>query len=183
MTHDLRFAEAGPGDVAGRRDRYVELYRETMAEPPFREGDDEARSFGRELDGELAAEGFAAVELWAGDELGGFCYGYQGPPLSATGWMGRATTAVAPADRPLLDAQWAVGWLIVAPRWQGSGRGSQLFDRLMRHRTTPYAWLVTWPFDTPAVRLYERRGWERLGSGPLGWHDADRVVMAHRSPP
>jgi len=89
----------GPGDVAGRRDRYEALYAETMAAAPFREGDTEARSFGRELDGELSAPGFVSAELWVDEALGGFCYGYEGPPLSTTGWMGKVTAAVVMAHR------------------------------------------------------------------------------------
>jgi len=38
-------------------------------------------------------------------------------------------------------------------------------------------WLVTYPFDCPAVRLYRSRGWIELGRGPLGMRSAERVVM------
>jgi hypothetical protein len=41
----------------------------------------------------------------------------------------------------------------------------------------PRAWLVTYPFDCPAVRLYRSRGGIELGRGLLGMGSAVRVVM------
>ena len=36
--------------------------------------------------------------------------------------------------------------------------------------------------DTPARALYRSLGFRELGRGPLGWHDAERVVRgAHRA--
>jgi hypothetical protein len=31
--------------------------------------------------------------------------------------------------------------------------------------------------DTPARALYRSLGFRELGRGPLGWHDAERVVL------
>jgi hypothetical protein len=39
------------------------------------------------------------------------------------------------------------------------------------------AWLVTHDLDTPARALYRSLGFRELGRGPLGWHDAERVVL------
>jgi hypothetical protein len=48
---------------------------------------------------------------------------------------------------------------------------------------TERAWLVTHDLDTPARALYRSLGFRELGRGPLGWHDADRVVLGAELPP
>jgi hypothetical protein len=40
------------------------------------------------------------------------------------------------------------------------------------------AWLVTHDLDTPARALYRSLSWRQIGRGPLGWHEAERVVLA-----
>jgi hypothetical protein len=45
------------------------------------------------------------------------------------------------------------------------------------------AWLITHDLDTPARALYRSLGFQLLGHGPLGWHDADRVVLGADLPP
>lgn len=164
--------------VCNRVSEYKDVYAAALGMPPFNEGGNEAELFGAELTGELSAEGFVSVEARAESTLTGFCYGYVGPVASDHGWMGTVTAAVAADKRVFIDQQWAVGWLAVRPEWQGWGLGSRLFDRLMGHCATAHAWLVTWCDETlPAARMYTSRGWEILGTGPLGWYKSPRSVM------
>jgi hypothetical protein len=95
-----------------------------------------------------------------GEDLGGFAYGFDTPPtLPTDGWYSR-----------LLDA--------VGPAWQGRGPGRRLFLRLLAGTAKRRAWLVAHDLDSPARALYRSLGWREIGRGPLGWHEAERVVPA-----
>jgi hypothetical protein len=37
---------------------------------------------------------------------------------------------------------------------------------------------VAHDLDSPARALYRSLGWQEIGRGPLGWHEAERVVLA-----
>jgi hypothetical protein len=48
---------------------------------------------------------------------------------------------------------------------------------------TDRAWPITHDQDTPARALHRSLGFRQLGHGPLGWRDADRVVLGAELPP
>ena len=57
---------------------------------------------------------------------------------------------------------------------------------LVREAVGPAAaegWLITHDLDIPARALYRSLGFRELGHGPLGWHEADRVVLGAELPP
>lgn len=68
-------------------------------------------------------------------------------------------------------------WIAVRPDRRGRGIGRELLGRLLAGAGSDRAWLVTHDLDTPARALYRSLGFRHLGHGPLGWHDADRVVL------
>jgi RimJ/RimL family protein N-acetyltransferase len=82
-------------------------------------------------------------------------------------------------------------WIAVHPDWRGRGLGRRLLEHLLAEADTERAWLVTHDLDTPARALYRSLGFHELGRGPLGWHDAERLVLGaflppggrHRDPP
>jgi ribosomal protein S18 acetylase RimI-like enzyme len=82
-----------------------------------------------------------------------------------------------------LAGQFAVVWIAVRPDRRGRGLGRELLERLLDGAGTERAWLVTHDLDTPARALYRSLGFRELGRGPLGWHDADRVVLGAELPP
>jgi hypothetical protein len=57
----------------------------------------------------------------------------------------------------------------------------QLLERLLAGADR--AWLITHDLDPPAQALYRSLGFQQLGRGPLGWHDAERVVLGADLPP
>jgi GNAT superfamily N-acetyltransferase len=155
------------------------IYLAALAQPPFGEGDEQADAFAAELADEVDESGFRCCVALAGDEPVGFAYGC---PASMEGpedaWTRELVDSVGPdVAARWIRAQFAFIWTAVQPRWQGHGLGGRLHDALLETATQPRAWLVTYPFDCPAVRLYRSRGWIELGRGPLGMRSAERVVM------
>jgi ribosomal protein S18 acetylase RimI-like enzyme len=82
-----------------------------------------------------------------------------------------------------LEGQFAVVWIAVRPERRGRGIGRTLLERLLASAGTDRAWLITHDLDTPAQALYRSLGFQQLGRGPLGWHDAERVVLGTDLPP
>jgi ribosomal protein S18 acetylase RimI-like enzyme len=173
----------GPG-TAAVGDQLVAVYRAAMAAPPFFESEVETGWFAQELAGELTEAGFRCWVAGDGDRTVGFAYGFPTPEVPSDGWYGSLREAVGPdaADHWLVG-QFAVVWIAVHPDRRGRGLGRRLLERLLAGAPTDRAWLVTHDLDTPARALYRSLGFRELGRGPLGWHDAERVVLgAHLAP-
>jgi ribosomal protein S18 acetylase RimI-like enzyme len=167
----------GPG-TAAVGDQLVAVYRAAMAAPPFFESEVETGWFAQELAGELTEAGFRCWVAGDGDRTVGFAYGFPTPEVPSDGWYGSLREAVGPdaADHWLVG-QFAVVWIAVHPDRRGRGLGRRLLERLLAGASTDRAWLVTHDLDTPARALYRSLGFRELGRGPLGWHDAERVVL------
>jgi GNAT superfamily N-acetyltransferase len=161
-------------------DRLVDVYRAAFAPAPFHETDVEAGWFARELATELELDGFRCCVARQGEDLGGFAYGFDTPAtLPPDSWYSSLLDAVGPeaAERWVLG-QFAVGWLAVRPGLQGQGLGRRLFRRVLAGTTKRRAWLVAHDLESTAMALYRSLGWHEIGRGPLGWHAAERVVLA-----
>jgi ribosomal protein S18 acetylase RimI-like enzyme len=168
----------GPA-TAAVSDQLVAVYRAAMAAPPFFETEVETGWFAAELAGELDEAGYRCWVGRDGDRVVGFAHGFPTPEVPAGGWYGSLREAVGPdAAGHWLEGQFAVVWIAVHPDRRGRGLGRRLLERLLAGAGTERAWLVTHDLDTPARALYRSLGFRELGHGPLGWHDADRVVLA-----
>jgi GNAT superfamily N-acetyltransferase len=155
------------------------IYLAALSQPPFCEGDEQADAFAAELADEVEEAEFRCCVAWVGDALVGFAYGcpaYADEPVDS--WTRELVDSVgADVAETWIRAQFAFIWTALRPEWQGRGLGGRLHDALLATATQPRAWLVTYPFDCPAVRLYRGRGWVELGRGRLGTGSAERVVM------
>jgi GNAT superfamily N-acetyltransferase len=140
----------------------VDVYREAFGASPYSEGEAEVARFADEvLPRDAARAGFRCVVARDGGAVVGFAYGYTGAP--GQWWHDWVVS--------LLDAAVAEEWmagafelveLAVRPAAQGRGTGGRLHDAVLAglpHRT---AVLSTQDEDTPARRLYLRRGWVPL---------------------
>jgi ribosomal protein S18 acetylase RimI-like enzyme len=168
--------------TAAVADQLVAVYRAAMAAPPFFETELETGWFADELAGEVGEPGFRCWAARDGDRLVGFAYGFPTPEVPADGWYGLLRQAAGDGAGTWLEGQFAVVWIAVHPDWRGRGLGRRLLERLLAGAGTGRAWLVTHDLDTPARALYRSLGFRELGRGPLGWHDAERLVLAAELP-
>jgi ribosomal protein S18 acetylase RimI-like enzyme len=174
----------GPA-TAAVRDQLVAVDRAAMGAPPFAETEVETGWFADELADEVAEAGYRCWLAYDDDDrVAGFAYGFPTPEIPTDGWYGSLRQAVGPdgAER-WLTGQFAVVWIAVHPDRRGRGIGRALLEHLLAGAGTERAWLVTHDLDTPARALYRSLGFRQLGRGPLGWHDADRVVLGAGLPP
>jgi len=172
----------GPG-AAAVSDQLVAVHRAAMGAAPFFETDVETGWFAEELAGELTEAGYRCWVATEDDRVVGFAYGLPTPEIPADGWYGLVREAVGPAAAERwLAGQFAVVWIAVHPDHRGRGLGRRLLERLLAEAGTERAWLIAHDLDTPARALDRSLGFRRLGHGPLGWHDADRVVLGAELP-
>jgi ribosomal protein S18 acetylase RimI-like enzyme len=173
----------GPA-TAAISDQLVAVYQAAMGAPPFHETEVETGWFAEELADELGEPGFHCWVASEDDRVVGFAYGYETREIPAEGWYGLVREAVGPAAaEQWLAGQFSVVWIAVHPDRRGRGIGRALLERLLAGAGTDRAWLITHDLDTPAQALYRSLGFQHLGRGPLGWHDADRVVLGANLPP
>jgi Acetyltransferase (GNAT) domain len=71
---------------------------------------------------------------------------------------------------------------LVRPGPGGGRPGRRLLERLLAEAGAGRAWLITHDLDIPARARYRSLGFQELGHGPLGWHDADRVALGAELP-
>jgi GNAT superfamily N-acetyltransferase len=176
---DVRLETLDGAATSGIASELRAIYLAALAQPPFGEGEEQTDAFAAELADEVSGAGFRCCVALAGAGPVGFAYGC--PAFTAEpedSWTRELVDSVgAEVAEDWIRAQFAFIWTAVRPEWQGRGLGGRLHDALLKTATQPRAWLVTYPFDCPAVRLYRRRGWVELGRGPLGMGSAERVVM------
>jgi ribosomal protein S18 acetylase RimI-like enzyme len=165
-------------------DQLVAVYRAAMGAPPFGETEVETGWFAQELADELTEPGYRCWVASDDDgQVAGFAYGIPTPEIPPDGWYGSLREAVGPdGAEQWLTGQFAVVWIAVRPERRGRGLGRALLERLLAGAGTERAWLVTHDLDTPARALYRSLGFRELGRGPLGWHDAERVVLGAELP-
>ena len=180
MTDLARLDGRGAAAVS---DQLVAVYRAAMGAAPFFETEVEAGWFAEELAGEVEEDGYRCwwrprTTGWSASPTA--CPRPRSPPTAGTAWSGR------PSARPPPSA----GWPASSP-WSGSpstpttggGLGRRLLERLLAEAGTDRAWLITHDLDSPARALYRSLGFLQLGHGPLGWRDADQVVLGAELPP
>ncbi|HEX9012762.1 MAG TPA: GNAT family N-acetyltransferase, partial [Anaerolineaceae bacterium] len=118
---------------------------------------------------------------WACDPYGklvGFAYGYSGAP--GQWWYDTITVGMDPVlvDRWLSDYFEFVE-LAVDPGLQGQGIGGRLHDALLGCTRCATAALTTAQIVTPALHLYQRRGWTTIRSNYIfPGDDVVRRIMA-----
>jgi GNAT superfamily N-acetyltransferase len=144
------------------RAEIVDVYREAFGASPYFEGEAEVARFAQQaLPRHVAHAGFRCVVARDEGSVVGFAYGYT----SAAGqWW--HDWVVAQLDPPVA-MEWTTDAFVlvelaVRPAAQGHGTGGRLHDAVLAglpHRT---ALLSTRDEDTPARRLYRRRGWVPL---------------------
>jgi ribosomal protein S18 acetylase RimI-like enzyme len=137
----------------------VEIYYRAFSDPPYNTDYGDRVAFEAVVQRHILRSGFCG--FWACDPFGkpvGFAYGYTGS--AGQWWYDTVTRGLNPA----LVMRWLVAYfefaeLAVLPAFQGQGIGARLHDTLLactRHAT---ASLTTAQDRTPALALYEKRGW------------------------
>jgi ribosomal protein S18 acetylase RimI-like enzyme len=162
----------------------VEVYRRAFGADPYRENETQVRRFAEDaLPRHAQRAGFrCVVAIDTREEAVGFAYGYVGGP--GQWWYENVASKLGPQ---LLE-RWASDYfefveLAVHPAMQRRGIGCALHDGLLDGVDQRTALLSTREDETPALRLYRRRGWRQLlGGVQLPGATASIVVLGRPLP-
>ncbi len=157
---DVTFHSLTAKDIEQVKDQIVGVYAAAFAGPPYNRTAEVAIDFADTFPRHARLEAFRM--LTARDEgagkIVGFGYGYTGMP--GQWWYDLVSQVMSAEQRERwLSNVFELTELAVLPGYQGHGIGGRLHDLLLDplpHRT---AVLSTIRMDTPAFRLYRKRGW------------------------
>lgn len=126
-------------------------------------------------------EGFQGFKAKDEDgRLAGFAYDYQSFPGQFYREKPAAQLTEAEIIYWLKDCFEFVE-LVVEPSCKRRGIGSLLHDRLMMENGNEMSVLTTWVANQPAIRLYEKKGWQLIKSNvPVVSADNPQVIMGCR---
>ena len=164
----IAYEEVLPGEAAAQVQAFLDIYLAAFSPPPYHAGERQLEQLHNTIPAHAARPGYRCViarEHSTGRPLG-FAYGYTG--AKGQWW----TDQVAQASPSLERDRWLPGHfefveLAVHPSHQRRGIGGCLHDRLIAGRSEGRALLSTIDEPTPALTLYERRGWVTLHRGLL----------------
>jgi GNAT superfamily N-acetyltransferase len=141
----------------------VGVYRTVFTLPPYGEGEADVQDFAARFSDHIQRPGFrCCVARHDADGLiVGFAYGFTAEP--GDGWWESVADGLTEDEvKTWLDDSFALAELAVTPEMQGRGLGGQLHDALLKDLPHRAAVLSTIQAETPAMRLYRKRGWVTL---------------------
>ncbi len=150
-------------DADGARARADELW--AVYDAVFADVDDRS-VWDERLASHTARDGFRATVAEQEGSLVGFAYGYTGE--RGQPWADRVASVLGSSLGEQAAGDWVGGHfevveLAVLDGSRGLGLGRRLHDDLLDALPHRRALLSTEIGDSPAVRLYTARGWQRLG--------------------
>ena len=154
----------GGADVTTLFERMADVYEEVYAEPPYLSGPLFSRQrFTERTLRQAEAEGFAMVTAERDGDLAGFAFGLTFAPGK---WWGGGE-ATPPPPEVLAAPKFAVIELVLRQPYRGQGIGHAMLNELLAKRGERWAFLTAHP-DAPARRLYQRWGWQHIGTAHHG---------------
>ncbi len=155
-----------------------QLYREASRGAPLGEPPEVAAVFAALYGALLPRPDLLTTSLRADGRLVGFAYGHPWHwPEQSDPW-GRQLRTRLDVAADLLEGSFAVCLLVVDPSRRRQRLGGALLDTLLAE-TRERAWLMTRDDPTPALALYEQRGWRRIGHGPDAPNGRPGLVLLH----
>jgi GNAT superfamily N-acetyltransferase len=164
---ELRVGQHDSADAADLIDALCEVYADAYGAVPGEDVREKSGAFRVRATGALGAANYSLVTARADDRLVGFAFGYSLRPT--TGWW----EGLRPKPPTGFTAETGTRTVVLAEievrrAWQGHGIGRRLHDAFLALRSDERATLASNPEATDTHALYERWGWDRLGTVPGG---------------
>jgi GNAT superfamily N-acetyltransferase len=147
--------------AAGLADDLRALAAEVYADPPYRQGAEQAAEFTRRFRVQARQPGFALAQARHGEYLVGYALGM--PLRPSTSWWRYLTTplpAEVTAEHP--GRTFALAELLVRAPWRRQGLGHDLHDLILAGRAEERATLTVLPAAAPAQGAFRDWGWRKV---------------------
>jgi hypothetical protein len=161
----VTLAHRGAEAVSPLLDDICAVYADAYGQGPSEDGGAKVAAFRDRATKALGRPGYELVTAHAGHALAGFVFGYSLP--SETHWwddlMPEPSVEFLREDgsRTFVLAEIEVG-----RKYQGSGVGRALHDKILDGRQEERATLATGPGADAARAIYEGWGWQKVGAVP-----------------
>jgi hypothetical protein len=151
---------SGP-QAAERAGGLAALAAEVYADPPYRQGSEQAARFESRFRVQRRQPGFALAEARHGEYLVGYALGM--PLRPSTSWWRHLTT---PLPDDLITEHpgrtFALAELLVRAPWRRQGIGRDLHDLILAGRAEERATLTVRPAAVPAQGAFQAWGWRKV---------------------
>ncbi|WP_233513617.1 GNAT family N-acetyltransferase [Micromonospora craterilacus] len=163
---DVTYARVNADTAASLMDKLCEVYADAYGHVPGEDSTIKTDAFRDRATGALGARNYELVTARAGDELVGFVFGYS--LRQDRDWFAGLDPAPEPGftDERGGERTVVLAEIEVRKAWQGKGVGRGLHDEFLHSRREERATLTANPVAIATHALYERWGWQRVGSIP-----------------
>ncbi|MGH3625117.1 MAG: GNAT family N-acetyltransferase [Sciscionella sp.] len=162
LPDDLVLTHHAGAEAATLMDELCDVYADAYGVQPDSE---KTSAFRTRATNALEWPRYGLLTARDGTQLVGFAFGYTLP--AGTSWWDGLTPAPAP-DFTLEDGTrtFTLAEIEVRRAWQGKGVGRVLNDTVLAQRPEQRATLATGPQADAARAIYEKWGWQAVGTVP-----------------
>ncbi|MBL6278235.1 GNAT family N-acetyltransferase [Micromonospora fiedleri] len=163
---DVTYDRVNAADAAGLMDTLCEVYADAYGEVPGEDANVKTDAFRDRATAALSARNYELVTARTGDELVGFVFGYS--LRQDRNWFAGLDPAPEPGftDERGGERTVVLAEIEVRKAWQGKGVGRGLHNEFLSGRREERATLTANPVATATHALYQRWGWQRVGTIP-----------------
>ena len=162
---ELTVGHHDSSDAAEMVDELCEVYADAYGAVPGEDVREKSGAFRDRATGALRAANYSLVTARAEDRLVGFAFGYSLRPERGW-WDGLRPEPPEDFTRETGTRTVVLAEIEVRRDWQGRGVGRRLHDAFLAQRSEERATLASNPKATDTHALYERWGWQKMGTVP-----------------
>lgn len=177
MTAQPHIRHLSTADLDSYLPKFIDLYREVYAEPPYLETEEHVTAYVERFADESSQPGFSLVTAQIDAELIGYAYGHSFGPDE---WWPDTDDEPTEAKG---QTKFVICELAVRRQHRGKGIGTALMKTLLDGRNEDLATLCSNP-AAPARRIYQRWGWRPVARAyPANIPPMDILLLPLRQQP
>jgi GNAT superfamily N-acetyltransferase len=164
-SDDVTLAHHGSAEAADLLDELCEAYADAYGAVPGEDTREKSNAFRDRALGALQAANYSLVTARVGGQVIGFVFGYSLRPERGW-WDGLEPEPPEGFTTETGSRTVILSEIEVRRAWQAHGIGRQLHDAFLSGRSEERATLASNPKAADTHALYERWGWQKMGTVP-----------------
>lgn len=162
---DLTLSHHTSAEAATLMDELCEVYADAYGAVPGEDIREKTSAFRERASAAMRGVNYSLVTARGGGELVGFAFGYGLRPERGW-WDGLSPEPPEGFTEETGSRTVVLSEIEVRRAWQGRGIGRAVHDAFLSQRTEQRATLASNPQATGTHTLYERWGWQKVGTVP-----------------
>lgn len=162
-AHDLALAHHVSVEAAQLMDELCDVYADAYGAVPSEDTQEKSSAFRKRAAAALQGLNYSLVTARVRDQLVGFAFGYSLRPKRGW-WDGLSPEPPEGFTEETGSRTVVLSEIEVRRAWQGRGIGRAVHDAFLLQRAEERATLASNPQATDTHTLYERWGWQKVGT-------------------